>query len=121
MKIKSMLKKFMIKFISNTQVKEINDLSQAYSMIENEKKELEIKNKKFQEIFSSIIREKEEKDKKIDDLAKELEKYKKQVQEKDKKITELEKRIRIHKCIDKTAVKKTRINSNYILFLIFRA
>lgn len=71
-KVKSLLKKLLFKFISNTQMKEIKELKENYSSMLNEKRELEIKNKTYQEYLSAVMKEKEEKLKKISEVSKEL-------------------------------------------------
>lgn len=110
-----MLKKLLLKFISNTQVKEIKDLSEAFSHMENEKRELETKNKKIQEFFNSLTKEKEEKDNKIQDLARELDRVRKLLVEKDRKIQDLENKARAHVCHGKEP-KRKRLNSKINLF-----
>jgi hypothetical protein len=126
MKIKKILKKILFKFISNTQMKEIRDLQIAYTSVANDKRELEVKNKKYQEFLNSVLKEKEEKDAKIQEQSKELDKTRKKLSEKDKKLIEAEKKIRelevnlkdykniqLHKSIHKNSLravsKKKRI------------
>jgi hypothetical protein len=75
-------------------MKEIKDLQKAYTGVINDKRELEVKNKKYQEFLSTVLKEKEEKDTKIFELSKELEKMKKNLNEKDKKILDSDKKIR---------------------------
>ena len=93
LKMKSFLKKLLTKFISNTQINECRELQNMYTRLSNEKRELEIKTKKYQEYFNSVLKEKEKKTQEIFQLTNELEKTKLLLQSKDKRIAELESRI----------------------------
>ena len=93
LKMKAFLKKLLIKFISNTQINECKDLQNMYTSLSNEKRELELKTKKYQEYFNSILKEKEKKTQEIFQLTNELEKTKLLLQSRDKKISELESKI----------------------------
>jgi DNA repair exonuclease SbcCD ATPase subunit len=92
--MKQTLKKLLLKFISNTQMKEINDLQRTCNGFINDKRELEVKNKKYQEFLSAVLKEKDEKDAKITELKNDLEKTKKKINQKDKKILDCDKKIR---------------------------
>jgi hypothetical protein len=93
MKIKALLKKLLIKFISNTQMKEIKELQENYTTMLNEKKELEVKNKKYQEFLAAVMKEKEEKSQKIFEISNELEKMKRLLHVRDKRAKDLEKKL----------------------------
>lgn len=106
-----MLKKLLLKFISNTQVKEMKDLHESYTYLENEKRELETKNKKYQEFLSTVLKEKEEKDQRINDLTKELERTKRLLADKDKKLNETERRLREKEAVERVEKKRSRMKS----------
>ena len=89
LKIKNLLEKLLFKFISNTQMKDIRELKDNYINILNEKLELEIKNKKYQEFIITVMREKEEKSQKIFELSHELDKLKRQLIGREKRIKDL--------------------------------
>ena len=89
LKIKNLLEKLLFKFISNTQMKDIRELKDNYINILNEKLELEIKNKKYQEFLITVMREKEEKSQKIFELSHELDKLKRQLIGREKRIKDL--------------------------------
>ena len=94
LKIKNFLEKLLFKFISNTQMKDIRELKDNYITILNEKLELEIKNKKYQEFLITVMREKEEKSQKIFELSHELDKLKKQLIGREKRIKDLYNKLR---------------------------
>ena len=93
LKIKTFLKKLLVKFISNTQINECRDLKSKFTSLSNEKRELEIKTKKYQEYFNQVLKEKEKKTHEIFHLNNELEKTKVLLSNRDKKISELERKI----------------------------
>ena len=94
LKIKNFLEKLLFKFISNTQMKDIRELKDNYITILNEKLELEIKNKKYQEFLITVMREKEEKSQKIFELSHELDKLKRQLIGREKRIKDLYNKLR---------------------------
>ena len=94
LKIKNFLEKLLFKFISNTQMKDIRELKDNYISILNEKLELEIKNKKYQEFLITVMREKEEKSQKIFELSHELDKLKRQLIGREKRIKDLYNKLR---------------------------
>ena len=94
LKIKNLLEKLLFKFISNTQMKDIRELKDNYISILNEKLELEIKNKKYQEFLITVMREKEEKSQKIFELSHELDKLKRQLIGREKRIKDLYNKLR---------------------------
>ena len=93
-KIKTLLKKLLFKFISNTQMKEINELKEKYTTMLNEKQELEVKNKKYQEFLATVMKEKEEKSQKIFEISNELEKMKRLLTLREKRAKNLERILR---------------------------
>lgn len=109
----SKLKKLLFKFITNTQMKEIKELQENYTSMNNEKRELEIKNKTYQEYLSAVIKEKEEKLNKISEVAKELKQSKQILLDKQKRVKELQKRLNKMDCnIDNSSIPyKGRINA----------
>jgi len=94
LKLKKLFKELLIKFISNTQIKEIKDLREAYISIENDKKELELKNKKYQEFLNSVLKEKDQYEKRLNELTRELEQTRKNLADKEKKLSDADKKIR---------------------------
>lgn len=92
-KVKSFLKKLMLKFISNTQVNEFRDLQSMLTSLSNDKRELEVKTKKYHECFNSIIKENEVNSQELFTLSNELEKTKLMMISQDDKILELEAKI----------------------------
>ena len=94
LKMKNLLEKLLFKFISNTQMKDIRELKDNYISILNEKFELEIKNKKYQEFLIKVMREKEEKSQKIFELSHELDKLKRQLIGREKRIKDLDNKLK---------------------------
>ena len=74
-------------------MKEIKELQENYTTMLNEKKELEVKNKKYQEFLAAVMKEKEEKSQKIFEISNELEKMKRLLHVRDKRAKDLEKKL----------------------------
>ena len=75
-------------------VKEINELKEKYTTMLNEKQELEVKNKKYQEFLATVMKEKEEKSQKIFEISNELEKMKRLLTLREKRAKNLERILR---------------------------
>ena len=105
-KIKNILRKLLLKFISNTQVREIKDLHEAYNVLQNENRELDIKNKKYQEYLQTVLKEKEE-------LTQLLEREKKFNIENVHKIKDLTKKLNAREKIDRTEKRRRNTRSSY--------
>ena len=109
-KMKNLLEKLLFKFISNTQMKDIRELKDNYISILNEKFELEIKNKKYQEFLIKVMREKEEKSQKIFELSHELDKLKRQLIGREKRIKDLDNKL---KNLENICSNGNNIHSNH--------
>lgn len=105
----------MVKFISNTQVNEFKDLQAMLTSLSNDKRELEVKTKKYHDCFNSIVKENEINSKDLFTLSNELEKTKLLISSQDNKISELEAKIAE---IEIMKQKKDKTKSPYTKSLI---
>jgi len=95
LKIKNVLKKILLKLISNNKDNKQKLPAQkdekTYNNLKKEKEELETKNKKIQMHLSALLKEKNQKTTEMNMILSEFQNMKKLLEEKDKKILEMEK------------------------------